>query len=223
MKTCRTTLPQTVCQIDGHWGGRAWDQTDFTSPKPLLILLISPPRLPDISLFQLLFLGLVYLLIFLFSPLSDPSKLPLSSLWFSALLHPVGVWKEAQHCWCHARNAADTGIGAKGRSGQTDERVYSVKTRYTVVEWRTQFLSLFGLSCGRSVKKCGDLVLCVDMLLWVNGRGEDDACLIMWVSMEQPVERQKCVVQYTGCVRDLLFKGKPSTIKTPVAFNECVL
>ena len=45
-----------------------------------------------------------------FSPLSGSlqtaSLSPPSSA--AVLLHPVGVWKEAQLWWCHARNAADT-------------------------------------------------------------------------------------------------------------------
>lgn len=63
-------------------------------------------------------------------------------------------------------------------------------------------------SCGRDTD-----VFCMcekdhlNLLIWfcaltccsrLMGGARDDACLIMWVSMEQPVEQQKCVVRYMG-------------------------
>ncbi len=45
------------------------------------------------------------------------------------------------------------------------------------------------------------------------GGARDDACRIMWASMEQPVERQKCVVGYMGVWTSMelfiFFKRKP--------------
>lgn len=89
-----------VATTNRQRGGQKQETYPHPQNHPAAKTLFRFPRTGQPSILSRLILlsRVFYLLISSPSPLSDPSKLPLSSLSVSASLHPVGVWKEAR-CW----------------------------------------------------------------------------------------------------------------------------
>lgn len=92
---------------------------------------------------------------------------------------------------------ADRGAAARGRSMRTEEWVCNIENRQKASN-EGDFASFQGCFRMHEHNRFQSRFACLKVApSWRAGR-PGDACRVMQTIMEQPVERQKCVVQRMG-------------------------